>query len=453
MDANETGAMTNPFLQDVEMLLQKIQQFHPQPYHEIPAEQWEETVAAVRDRLTADEPEYRKIIEFFRIVALLHDSHSRVGLQFEGDHSQMSMKLPEIFNLAYPLETYVFADGIFVIKAADTQLLGRKLMQINGESIETIIKRLQPLMPVENDMGVMIFMTYYLRPIFLYAIGSLHDLLEPITISWSDGRTSEVEPVLDPVLMSIFEYQNHQKDPLADTLLPKYLRYDPPLSIRQEGEELIVDIRSIRDAPDKTLRQLAEELDGILSQPDRQPGGPAAIQRLLIDLRGNGGGNNMLTQPLVQTIIKNDWINHPGRLFVLIDRWTFSAAINTANFLERDTWALFAGEPFAGRVNHFGDTTSFILPYSGVEVRISTLYWQDSDPTDTRVSIIPDLWVRQTFEQYRSRQDAVREGIRAYELDAEWLEYYQKYSPRYKQYRQSQQQQVRGYWHRNRMDP
>ena len=102
----------------------------------------------------------------------------------------------------------------------------------------------------------------------------------------------------------------------------------------------------------------------------------------MIDLRRNGGGNNYLVQPLIHAVLKSS-LDAPGRLFVITDRGTFSAAQNCATRLERETWALFVGEPTGGRPNHFGDAEAFPLPGSGHVLRCSTVRSTSRRPAST----------------------------------------------------------------------
>jgi hypothetical protein len=55
-----------------------------------------------------------------------------------------------------------------------------------------------------------------------------------------------------------------------------------------------------------------------------------------------------LNRPLIHRLIRCDTINQWGKLFVVIGRRTFSAAMNLAVDLERHTRALFVGEPTGG---------------------------------------------------------------------------------------------------------
>ena len=65
------------------------------------------------------------------------------------------------------------------------------------------------------------------------------------------------------------------------------------------------------------------------------------IDKFVIDLRWNGGGNTANGIPLIYEIIKRDKINQHGKLFVIVGRQTLSAAINIADLLERHTNAIF----------------------------------------------------------------------------------------------------------------
>jgi hypothetical protein len=59
----------------------------------------------------------------------------------------------------------------------------------------------------------------------------------------------------------------------------------------------------------------------------------------VIDLSSNQGGDGRLNSPLVQTVMRNNKVNQTGKLFVIIGRLTFSAAMDLSIQLERETKA------------------------------------------------------------------------------------------------------------------
>lgn len=104
---------------------------------------------------------------------------------------------------------------------------------------------------------------------------------------------------------------------------------------------------------------------------------------------------------------------HPGRLFVLTDRVTFSAASNLATELEQTTDATFVGEPMGGGLNFWDDVRFIDLRNLAVPMRvgISTRYWQKSFPDDPRLTIDPDLPVPVRAADYFAGVDPVMETV------------------------------------------
>ncbi len=150
---------------------------------------------------------------------------------------------------------------------------------------------------------------------------------------------------------------------------------------------------------------------GILREADElQP------ERFVLDLRLNGGGNNMLNLPVVHGILKRDSINRYGRLYVIIGRHTFSAASHLVTYLERHTEALFVGEPTSASPNHYGDAEPIDLPNSGLQVGASTIYWQNSlpRPFETRDRTDPDIAVDLTIVDYEAGRDPALDAILGY---------------------------------------
>jgi len=102
-----------------------------------------------------------------------------------------------------------------------------------------------------------------------------------------------------------------------------------------------------------------------------------------------------------------------GALLVIIGRLTFSAAPNTVTAIERETSAIFVGEPTGSRPNFIGERIDFELPYSKVRANAADLYWQTSWPTDYRTWTAPDIYAPPTFEAFRRNQDPALDAILA----------------------------------------
>jgi hypothetical protein len=133
-------------------------------------------------------------------------------------------------------------------------------------------------------------------------------------------------------------------------------------------------------------------------------------------MRWNPGGDTTITPPLIRGLIRSDKINVRGKLFVIIGRRTYSAAQNVATFIERETNAIFVGEPTNSSPNFIGEDNAFELPYSKIMANASDYYWQISWPFDHRTWIAPLLYVPPAFEDYRTNRDSAMEAILSYKI-------------------------------------
>ena len=140
--------------------------------------------------------------------------------------------------------------------------------------------------------------------------------------------------------------------------------------------------------------------------PARAELAAGGVQRLVLDLRQNPGGDNTTYPPLL-SFVRDFAQDHPGSVYVLTDRVTFSAAANLATEIEGRTDATFVGEPMGGGLN-FWDDVRFVqldaLPVP-MQVGVSTRYWQKAEPDEERLTIQPDIEVPVTAADYFGHRD------------------------------------------------
>jgi hypothetical protein len=160
---------------------------------------------------------------------------------------------------------------------------------------------------------------------------------------------------------------------------------------------------SVRNDKNITLNKFTDSLMKYMSDNN--------LEELIIDLRWNNGGNTMLLPYFITTLIKNEKINKRGNLFVITGRRTFSAAQNLATYLEKQTNAIFVGEPTGSSPNFVGEEDFITLPYSKVAMNVSDWFWQSSWPWDSRTWIAPNIYVPPTFKAYSVNRDEVLETL------------------------------------------
>ena len=131
---------------DVELYLTELERIHPEPYHAISKAEYR----AAADRLIARLPELdddELMVELLRLVALLgeRDGHANMNPLADGTGAPLHL---------YPLATYEFADGVYVVAAPGRpQLVGRKLVAIDGKPIADVLALVDPLVTYDNALS------------------------------------------------------------------------------------------------------------------------------------------------------------------------------------------------------------------------------------------------------------------------------------------------------------
>jgi GNAT superfamily N-acetyltransferase len=270
--------------------------------------------------------------------------------------------------------------------------------------------RLRPLASRDNEQGVRAAVPRLASlPELLHAAGvSVTPERATVTAALPDGRV--VEATLHAADTAPAEWVALWD---ATDRPPPHWRARPHgenwWTLLDDRETLYVQYSSARDAPGQPLAAWFDAIFARISAGD--------VSRLVLDLRRNGGGNMALNQPLLHHLIRCDSVNQWGRLFVVIGRDTFSAAMLLAVDLERHTQALFVGEPTGSRPNAYGENVAQTLPHGRLTLTLSGLWWQHSHPADTRPWIEPAIPAALSSANDRANHDPVLAAIATYGLD------------------------------------
>jgi hypothetical protein len=398
---------------DVRFLVAAVDSIHPRPYRRHSRAELDSAAADLERRLPSLRYD-QAVGEISRLLALLGDGHSRLDqlrLPSHGEPTLGTLPGPG-FDVWYPVKCEVFADGLWIVKATrlHSDLLGSKVVAINGRPVAEAVAKLEPLIPADNPMWTLRVLPALLRsPGYLAASGVAEYPETPLrlTVVNAVGRQRQVLITAEP---SDTATSWIDADAGVAAPLPLTRRLAGPFSYEDFGDDqqtVFVRIREIVNEPGQEsmaafVARLFAHVDSIGSN------------QLIIDLRGNGGGNNYLNQPLVHALIQHPELDKTGRLFVVVDRGTFSAAVSLAADLQRETHALFVGEPTGAGPNSPGDPVDVRLPVSGLVARVSTVYWQGSDPRDPREFIAPDLPATPTWADWLAHRDPALGAINAY---------------------------------------
>jgi tetratricopeptide (TPR) repeat protein len=397
--------------QDLAALANELPKKHKNAFARLSPQEFETAVRRLNERIpTLSRDEI--IVELERIVAMVHDAHT--GIQ------SLLYESPAHFHYI-PAGLYLFKDGLYVY-AADrpyAAAVGGKVVRIGNTSTRDALARVAPLIPADNEMAVKERAPLYLEtPEVLHAL-HITDSVERVPFTIEKGGktftvTFEALPAPKPTndnwaLGQRFSKMPSWVDARSAATPPLWLR-DPQAyfwhTYVPESGTLYAAFNDIADKDNQSVKDWVQQLQALLDTKD--------LQRFVLDLRWNTGGNNYLNKPLLLALIKSPKVNRRGKLFVIIGRRNFSAAQNLINDIANYTDAIFVGEPTASTPNFYGDPTAIELPNSKLVVRASTLWWQDVDPRDKRMWTAPDLAAELTSDDYKNNRDPAMDLIMRY---------------------------------------
>lgn len=351
---------------------------------------------------------------FIKLMALFHIGHTQMntfGLHGSSGNLQLHR---------FPFQLYWFSDGIYILRADKKyeQAVGGKITHIGKTNIEDAVEAVRPLVSYENEQGFKSNSVFYLAIPELLKTQGIAKNTDEISVSYlKNGKTETTifkadsnnnifsmtgleTPAGWSVAQKVGDLPLWQKEPTAF----RYMQYLP------DTKTLYVRHSVTMDDGDKTIAGFFKTMVDFIDNNN--------VQKLILDIRMNGGGNNNLNKAIVTSIIEARKINEHGKFFCIIGRRTFSAAQNLVNELEKYTEVIFAGEPTSENVNFYGDTKTEILPATGLEANLSWMWWQNLAATDKRKATLPKLSVDMSFTDYYNNDDPVINVINAYDSQA-----------------------------------
>ena len=384
---------------DLRFLQNTVHQDYPFLFKKVTATDWDAAVETLHGEIPTMQP-HEILAGFARIVAM-----------FGYGHTDLSWSRSPVQGHILPLNLYWFSDGIYVegCRKDYADALGARILKVEGVPVEKVLEAIRPLQPVENEQYFKAYgLDFLLIPEALHAQGITKTLKKTITLQLErDGKT--FEKTFDAVPTFRFPrkygFVASDSDWLSvrdQTATPYYLKnLDKIYYFEYLPEQKTVYVRhsQIQDEKDEPIPAFYQRLFDFVEKND--------VERLVLDVRLNGGGNNYKNKPIVTGLIRCEKINQPGKVFVLIGRRTFSACQNLVNELHTYTNAIFVGEPTGENINFYGDNRRVELPKTKIPVFLSFAWWQDKPQWENADWLAPHIAVEPSFDDYRSNRDPV----------------------------------------------
>jgi Peptidase family S41 len=384
--------------EDLRYLAEQMPLKHKSLFHTMTEAEFRAAVA----RLDADIPKLNGdeiFVRLAQITAMVQDGHSGFDLR-PLPASDQKEDIPIRFDR--------YEDGIYVRAAAPeyAAAVGGKMIEVGSVGWQEAMRRVDSIESHDpgNDGEQLAWSakTELNRPRILHGLGLSDSAESGVFVIEKDGQRRsftmkataamgawylnslppgwvDARPASTPVPLS----RQHEDKAFWFTVLPEqhavYFQFNLVLNL---GEE--------------TLEKLTERLKTALERRD--------VERLVIDVRNNTGGDNTLLRSLLVALIGSK-VNHRGGIYVITGPTTFSAGQNFVNRLENYADVIFVGAPTGENVNFYGDPTAITLPHSHLVAAMPRLWWQDQDPRDTRATTAPELAASGTFADYVAGKD------------------------------------------------
>lgn len=362
------------------------------------------------------------VIEFGNLIRFVvsalecgHTSGSLPGEIMEGYAAAVPM---------FPLKVW-FANGrAFVLCSKDENApAGSEILSIDGEPVENIRRKLMLYLPSDGKIQTKKNATLN-NDAFLFLYNFIYGAKASYKVSLAAAGGNPREVTLESA-----KFEN--------TLCPAYKTGSnaKPLEIAYPGDSQA--LLTIHTFSKQRINDANQDFPAFLETAFQELK-QRKITRLIIDLRGNGGGDDIYGALLYSYLTAEPFRyflalqsrskpamttdDHPGlavqqpsknqfkqHLVVLIDGRTFSTAADFCAIARTNNRAVFIGEETGGGYegNNSGGTVRVTLPYSGLQIAVPAVRYSNAvKPAKVRGrGIIPEYTVTPNISDMLTNKD------------------------------------------------
>lgn len=332
-------------------------------------------------------------MDLMRLTRRIGDGHTAISLRNQSQHF-------------FPFGLRHISDGWRIVRVmkGHEELLGKTLVAVDGHPVEEVAASLQPLVQfVENPYSVLFRTGDYLpRSELLYGLQLIRNTGQAsFTIHDEDGNLQEVK--LDAINEKVY-FDDSQFTTMAvgipeikepENPFKDFLWYSPIKGTKA----LYIHFQSFPKFEEM------EQFGGQLYQYIHDQ----AIRQIIVDLRGNSGGDLYVGLFLSYALNLGDPIDWENGVYLMTDQYTYSAAASDAALLRQLLNAKVVGMPTGSNPAGYQDLGEFELPNSKLVVTYSKRHFRLQ--TEENVAMQPDVLIPHDWQAYRNGRDVMLEWI------------------------------------------
>ena len=332
-------------------------------------------------------------LDLMRLTRRIGDGHTAISLRNQSQHF-------------FPFGLRHISNGwrIVRVKKGHEELLGQTLVAVDGHPVEEVAASLKPLVQfVENPYSVLFRTGDYLpRSELLYGLQLIQNTgqasftiqdevgnLQDVKLDAIEEKTYFDDNQFATITVSIPEIEEPE-NPFKDFL------WDTPV---KGTKALYIHFQSFPKFEEM------EQFGGHLYQyiHDQE------IRQIIVDLRGNSGGDLYVGLFLSYALNLGDPIDWENGVYLMTDQYTYSAAASDAALLRQLLNAKVVGMPTGSNPAGYQDLGEFELPNSKLVVTYSKRHFRLQP--EENVAMQPDVLIPHEWDAYRNGRDVMLEWI------------------------------------------
>ncbi|MCF0060404.1 S41 family peptidase [Dyadobacter chenwenxiniae] len=412
---------------DIDSLVKFIEDTHPDPYFRYPKDSFYRDMSNVKRQI--NEP--LSTLLFYQLI-------EPVIVKLEDGHTDLAMPLSEFYDLYpnpfkipvklkfSPIKPYISYQGPILPDLDIPIPVNGEILSINNISSEDLINGIIKMTSGESRDFRLAFGSSFLQ----FHLKQLYNIDSSYTITYASEQG-----VKEIALAGIREMDFNKRRPKEINAAPSQAPYS--LKLMDSLNTALIDFRSFEDKP--SFLRFADSTFSLLKE--------RGVDKLIIDLRSNLGGDSEIGDEFLQYFIKSDFTQYTkvvtkysqlqkeryknnantdtkssaykaimrkkngsievedcklirkkdllnrfdGKLIVLTSPFTFSSAADFAQAIHHYKLGTLVGQETGGLIVSFGDIITTHLPMTSMELTIShNLYFNIGAKKSDFNGVIPD---------------------------------------------------------------
>ncbi|PTN09253.1 S41 family peptidase [Mangrovibacterium marinum] len=383
---------TEAWQADLEQYQRQLETHHINLYNRIGKSDFSAELATIQQAV-AHTTDWQIKLDLMRLTRKIGDGHTAVSLQNERLHY-------------FPLGLRNISNGWRIVKTSVEyeDLLGKTLVAINGHPIDEVAAKLAPLVQfVENPYSVLFRIGDYLPISEL--LHNLHIIENPTkaTFTVSDDSGTKTTRELAAINQSEYTTAAYFKELKIriPELGPVIEWVDQKIAWAQvrDTKALYIDFSGYPDF--EAMQKVGEQFYALIDQNQ--------FRQLIIDLRGNTGGDLYVGLFLAYALNLADPIDWDHGVYLLTDQYTYSAAASNAALFRQLLNAKVVGMPTGSNPAGYQDLGEFTLDHSNVRITYSKRHFRLQQQENE--ALLPDVMIPHEWQAYKAGRDVMLEWI------------------------------------------